>query len=61
MMTKKLDITKELIIGSTGCKFDICLRDRISGEIEYLYMDVDPEWLAAIIKDCIEEYLDLSV
>lgn len=59
-MTKKLDITKELVVRSTGYKFDICLRDRISGEIEYLYMDVDPEWLTALTKDCIEECLDFE-
>ena len=59
-MTKKLDITKELVIRSTGCKFDICMRDRISGEIEYLYMDIDPEWLAALAKDCVEEWLNPS-
>lgn len=43
---------KELVVRSTGCRFDICLRD--GEEIQYLYTDVDAEWVSVLVNDYIE-------
>lgn len=49
-------MNQELVIRSTGDKIDICLRNRITGEVKYLYSDIeDDEWLIALIKDSINE------
>lgn len=50
-----IEPNKEIVIKSTGCKVDICQRDIITNEIEYLYTDIESiDWLVALIRDCIE-------